>query len=96
MLKKSRLRRLRRLRNEIAHIDLQIIKFLAKRFKISSKIQKLKKFAEMPIYQKERELNLIKRYLNTAHKKKLPQVLIKKLFQMVFYYSKKTGIINRS
>lgn len=85
--------KLKNLRKEVDSIDKKIIELIAKRFRTTNKIQGLKREFSLPITQKGRESSMLKKYLNTAKRKKLPVDLVKKLFLILFYYSKKSGII---
>lgn len=83
------------IRQQVTYIDKRIIKFLSDRFKLTSKIQQIKKKLHIPISQKQRENNLIEKYSKFAVKRGLPTSMITKLFSIVFSYSKKSGIIKR-
>lgn len=89
------LKQLKILRNKIEEVDGNIIKLLTKRFKTTKQIQNLKIDFGLPLLQKNREKYLLKKYLKSAGCKKLNPVLIKKLFNLIFSYSRKTGIIER-
>lgn len=86
-------KKLNNLRRRVQNIDLKIIKLLVERFRVTRKIQALKKRLAEPITQKAREVSLLKGYLWFAQEHKLPLTFIKKLFRLLFSYSKKSGII---
>ena len=85
--------KLKELRSAVEAIDLQIISLLVKRFKNTAEIQKLKRGLKIPISQKKREADLLKRYEKRAMRGKLPVALLRKLFTLLFAYSKESGII---
>lgn len=81
------------LRQEVGKIDRVVIAQLIKRFKKTAKIQQLKKQLELPLTQKRREQALLQKHFRLARKGKLPDSFIKRLFNLIFSYSKKTGIM---
>lgn len=87
--------KLKILRKKIEKIDGNIIKLLTERFKTAKQIQNLKIDFGIPLLQKNREKYLLQKYLKLAEGKKLNLTLIRKLFNLIFSYSKKTGIIKR-
>lgn len=87
--------KLKILRKKVEKIDRSIIQLLFQRFKITKQIQVLKTDFKIPLSQKKREKYLLQKYLISAKAKKLNPILIKKLFNLIFSYSKKTGIIKR-
>lgn len=85
---------LRRLRQQVETLDKKIISLLAARFRITNKIQNLKSEFGVKIHQEKREHALFKKYLS-RNAKHLPSVFLKKLFTLIFSYSKKPAIIKR-
>lgn len=83
------------LRKKIEKVDHDIIQLLAERFKTTKQIQNLKIDFGLPLLQKKREKYLLQKYLKLALAKKLNSTLIRKLFNLIFSYSRKTGIIRR-
>ncbi|MBI4995204.1 chorismate mutase [Candidatus Peregrinibacteria bacterium] len=83
------------LRKKIEKIDRCIIQLLSERFKTTKQIQNLKIDLCIPLLQKKREKTLFKKYQAYANAKKLNKTLIKKLFNLIFRYSRKTDIIKR-
>lgn len=77
-------------------IDKKILELLTKRFQATDKIQTIKTELGLKITQKGREIDLLEKYTQKAKEYGLPSDLIKKIFKMVFSYSKKTGIIKRT
>ena len=80
---------------EVETIDKKILELLTKRFQATDKIQTIKAELGLEITQKSRETDLLEKYAQKAREYGLPSDLIKKIFKMVFSYSKKTGIIKR-
>ena len=74
-------------------IDKKILELLTERFQATDKIQTIKTELGLKITQKGRETGLLEKYTQKAKEYGLPSDLIKKIFKMVFSYSKKTGII---
>lgn len=91
----SHKKQLTKLRTRIIKIDKQIIGLFNKRFLYTKRIQILKRYLKLPIFQKNRENGLINQYSSLARARKFPTGFIKDLFKIVFRYSKKTGIIER-
>lgn len=85
--------RLNKLRKEILDIDKQILALLGKRFEATYKIQRIKLALGLKITQQKRERALLKKYLRFAARRKLNPAFVKKLFVLVFSYSKKSAII---
>ncbi|MEK7523693.1 MAG: chorismate mutase [Patescibacteria group bacterium] len=81
------------LRQEVEKIDKMLITQLIKRFQKTAKIQQLKKQLGLPLTQKKREQALLQKHFSRARKGKLQGSLIKRLFNLIFSYSKKTGIM---
>lgn len=84
---------LKRLRKQIEKIDKNILSLLAKRFGITKAIQNLKRGYNIAIFQKSREKRLLKLHLIQSKHLGLSSRFVKKLFSLIFSYSKKTGII---
>lgn len=88
--------RLHKLRKKVEAIDERIIILLIARFRTTNQIQNLKREFAIPVNQKIREQNLLKKYFKGREQGPLPRKLIEKLFRLIFSYSKKSGIIKRS
>lgn len=89
-------RELKKMRTRVELLDIQIINLLHERFIFTNQIQTLKRVLFVALHQKKRERTLLKKYGVLAKRYKLPKTLIKKLFQSIFSYSKKSGIIKRT
>lgn len=89
------MKQLQILRGKIEEVDSDIIQLLAERFKTTKQIQNLKIDFGLPLLQKKREKYLLQKYLKLALAKKLNLALVKGLFNLIFSYSRKTGIIKR-
>lgn len=89
------MKQLQILRGKIEEVDSDIIQLLAERFKTTKQIQNLKIDFGLPLLQKKREKYLLQKYLKLAKGKKLNLALVKGLFNLIFSYSRKTGIIKR-
>ncbi|MBI2639232.1 chorismate mutase [Candidatus Peregrinibacteria bacterium] len=87
---------LKKMRKRVESIDIQIIKLLRERFIFTNQIQTLKRVLFHALNQKKREKTLLKKYVALAKRYGLNMQLIKKLFQSIFSYSKKSGIIKRT
>jgi len=87
------IKKLNLIRKEVETIDKKILELLTERFQATDKIQTIKTELGLKITQKGRETGLLEKYTQKAKEYGLPSDLIKKIFKMVFSYSKKTGII---
>lgn len=76
-------------RKAIDNIDEQIIKLLAQRFRHSQIIGQLKKEKNLPIFQKEREEDIIKKRTKTAHHEGLDQQFAKDIFKTILSHSRR-------
>ncbi|WP_022819782.1 chorismate mutase [Fusobacterium russii] len=74
------------LRNEINKIDIQLLKLLKQRIAISKKIGKIKKEKAIPIFDPEREREIIDTY--TENEDFLDKRYIEKFFQTLMDISK--------
>lgn len=88
-------KKLKILRKKVEKIDFHIIQLLAGRFKTTKQIQNLKIDFGVSLLQKKREKYLLKKYLKLSKEKKLNPSLTKRLFNLIFSFSKKTDIIKR-
>jgi len=93
MKKTTPLQKIKKLRREVEVIDGGILRLITLRFKTTHDIQVIKKKLGIPLLQKKREKALLRKYSMLANRYRLPIVLIKKLYQTIFSYSKKTGIM---
>lgn len=84
---------LRRARTRVTRIDTLLIRLLAERFKVTRHIQSLKQAIHIPVHQKKRENTVLTRALRLGKANKLSTTFIKRLFSLIFSYSKKDGII---
>lgn len=89
----NKIRQLNRLREKVQEVDNKLLDLLAKRFTLTNQIQGLKKAHGITLLQKKREQQLLAKYLLLGKTKRLSKALIKDLFQLIFSYSKKTGIM---
>lgn len=89
-------KKLNLIRKAVETIDKKILELLTKRFQATDNIQTIKTELGLKITQKGRETDLLEKYTQKAKEYGLPSDLIKKIFKMVFSYSKKTGIIKRT
>lgn len=80
---------LEKFRKEIEQIDAEIMKLLQKRFKLALKIAKVKQKEKMSVYQKSREMMILKSLEKRAVKLDIPPTFIKKLFSEIFKQSRK-------
>lgn len=87
---------LSKLRRFVETIDKKIISLLIARFRTTNQIQNLKREFGIKILQEKRERSLLKKYLNGTNPQKLPRELLKKLFGLIFSYSRKSDILKRS
>lgn len=94
-VKSSRASGLNRIRNQVTHIDQGIVSLIGKRFRLTEKIQELKCARGIALHQREREESMLKDYKRRAESQGLPSPCIKKIFQTLFYYSKKCVRIKR-
>ena len=74
---------LKTLRREIDQIDQELIKLLAKRFKVTQKIGIYKKEYNLPPQDKKREKQLFKERKQWAEKEGLNIKLIEKIFKLI-------------
>lgn len=81
------------LRKKIDIIDQKILKLLAERFNVTSKIQRVKRKLALPLLQKSREKSQMISYMRVAKRLKLNPQLIRKIFSAIFSYAKKPDII---
>lgn len=87
---------LKKMRKRVESLDIQIINLLRERFIFTNQIQNLKRALILPLHQKKREKTLLKKYGILAKKYRLSRALVIKLFQNIFSYAKKSGIIERT
>jgi len=69
------------LRNEIDEVDSQLVKLLAKRRKITTRVGKIKSDAGMPIYVPEREAALLRKHRDNANQEGLSADLIEDILR---------------
>ena len=75
------------LRNEIDKIDDEILFLLSKRFEISKLIGKIKKEKNISIFQRDRELFIMKKIKLQAEKYNLRQEIFKKIYEIILKQS---------
>lgn len=75
-------------RRQIDEADVQLLEALAARFKATDAIGRLKKDKDLPIFNPEREAELLKALNNLASKYDLSPAFIEKLWSVVLEESK--------
>lgn len=75
---------LKKLRKEIDKIDVELVKILAKRFKIARQIRQYKKTNKLPLIDKKRENYILETKIKLAQRLKLDSNLIKDIFMLIF------------
>ncbi len=76
--------KLNKLREEINSIDSEIISLIKKRLAVVRKVGKIKKTNNLPVKNPVRERQLITLLTNQAKKAKIPEELIKNIWQELF------------
>ena len=76
-------------RKKIDKIDTELVKILAKRFKITKQIRKYKKINKLPLIDRKREISILKTKIKLAKRLKLDTDLIKNIFMLIFEKAKK-------
>ncbi len=78
---------MKNLRKQIDEIDQQIIKLLAERISTAKAIGKFKKEAEMPVYDKKREIDIRSKLKKLSKKNGLSAEFINHLYTHIFIES---------
>ena len=84
--------KLRNIRKNIDKIDKQILILLKKRLTLSRVIGLLKKRKNIPIVDKNREMNILETYRNRGKKLGLKEKDITRIFKIILYSSKEIQI----
>jgi len=79
---------LKKLRKEIDKIDAELVKILAKRFKIVRQIRKYKKINKLPLIDEKRENYILETKIRLAQRLKLDSDLVKNIFMLIFKKTK--------
>ena len=79
---------LQKWRKQVNVIDRVLIRTLGKRFNITGKIQTFKKKNGLPTKHADRETDILKKLSMEIKKQHLPMVLLKKLYKIIFNYSR--------
>lgn len=80
---------MKQIRNQIDGIDTEILKLLKKRMSFVIKLGKLKKKNGMPIADKKREEEMMKKLEKQSKKINLNAEFIKKIYKNIFKESRK-------
>jgi chorismate mutase/prephenate dehydratase len=75
-------------REEIDSIDNEILKLLAKRIEMSNKIGQIKRVANLPIHQPDRENALLENIKNQAQELGLPEEYVLELYKLILSQSR--------
>lgn len=81
---------LKRMRKQIDKIDAELVKILAKRFKITKQIRKYKKINKLPLIDRKRENYILETKVKLAKRLKLDSDLTKNIFMLISGKTKKT------
>jgi len=76
-------------RKEIDKIDAQIVRLLAKRFLCSQHIAEQKQYEGLPVVQKAREKEVIRKCSENGEKSGLQRTFIQKIFNIIILESRK-------
>jgi len=82
-------RELETLRNQIDEIDTKLLELLSQRLEVSSEIGRHKKKIGAPVFDAEREKELIKYLQKNGSKQGLDVEMIEQLWEKILLYSKK-------
>lgn len=80
---------IKKLRDKIDKIDVDIIKKISQRNIVSKKIGKLKAKLNKKVFDREREKQLMLRYKKLCHQYELSPIFIKKLFKLIIVNSRR-------
>ncbi len=81
--------RLKRYRKTIDKIDRKIVKFLAKRLEIVKKIGAYKRIKKLPVFNKQRESEVLSKVKIASRKHKTDDRFVKEVFKAVISESKR-------
>ena len=84
----SQSHKMQQIRKQIDGIDKKIIQLLSKRMKLAIKLGKLKKKRGMPVLDKKRELEMLKKLEKQAGQLGLDPKSINKLYKEIFKKSR--------
>lgn len=77
-------------REELDRIDNEILRLLAKRIEMSKKIGQIKRVANLPIHQPDRENALLENIRNQAQELGLPEEYVLELYKQILDQSRST------
>jgi len=75
------------LRTEIDELDKSLIKILSKRASIVSEIGKIKKSNNLPLLDKERQIEVLKKWKASALNENISLEFIEKIYELLHNYS---------
>ena len=81
--------KIKSLREEVNKIDQEILDLIIKRVKLAKKIGTLKKAAKLPVFDRDREQQVITKLIKPANKANLSPTFIRKLWDLLFEQSYK-------
>jgi len=79
----NKFKEIEKLRKQIDKVDSELIKVLAKRFKITSRVRLLKIENNLPIEDKGRELKIMDKVEKIAKKSKLNPEPVKEILKLI-------------
>ena len=85
----NKINQLEKLRKEIDNVNRDLVKIIAKRFRITDKVKKLKIKNYLPAEDKDRELKIMYSAENLANKLKINPQLVKDVLRRIIEEAKK-------
>jgi len=85
----NKLKKIEKLRNKIDRIDSDLVKIVAKRFKVTKKIGILKVQNNLPREDKNREIQIMEKVRKMANKLNLNNKLMESIFELIIEDAKK-------
>lgn len=85
----KKINQLEKLRKEIDRVNRDLVKIIAKRFIITGKVKKLKTKNNLPVEDKDRELEIMHSVQKLANKLKINPQLVKDVLQRIIEEVKK-------
>ncbi|PIZ95850.1 MAG: hypothetical protein COX80_03175 [Candidatus Magasanikbacteria bacterium CG_4_10_14_0_2_um_filter_33_14] len=83
------MKKIKCLRKKIDCVDKKILKLLSKRFVLTDKIGKIKKLEQIEIEDKNRETELVDKFVSFSEKSNLDKKFTLDLLQLILQESKK-------